>query len=54
MVLTPKDQEDLLKEVATKQGMEEIDKGSREFGEVMSDRLGDLHKQQQLNVDVTL
>lgn len=54
LVLTPKDQEDLLKEIAAKQGMQETDKGGREFEEEMSDRLGELHKRQQLNIYVTL
>lgn len=46
LVLTPKYQEDLLKEMTSNQGMEEIDKGGREFEKEMSDRLGEFHKKQ--------
>lgn len=44
LVLTPKDQEALLKEIAAGGRMEKIDKGDREFKEEASDRLGELHK----------
>lgn len=48
LVLTPQDQEDLLKEIAAKQGMEETDKDGRTFEEEINDKLVQLHKQQRL------
>ncbi|XP_059070820.1 uncharacterized protein LOC131860423 [Cryptomeria japonica] len=54
LVLTPQDQEDLLKEITVGQGMGETDKEGRTFGEEVGDRMGELHKQQQLNVDIAI
>lgn len=54
LILNPQDQEDLVKEIATRQGMGDMDKDGRTFWEEVNDRLGELHKKQQLNVDISL
>lgn len=54
LVLTPQDQEDLLKEIVDKQGIDEIDKDGKTFEEEINDKLGELHKQQELNIDIAL
>lgn len=54
LILTPEDQEELFKQIVIEEGLEETNKGDKEFEEEISDRLGELHRKQQLNIDITL
>lgn len=54
LVLTPQDQEYLLKEIVDKQGMDEIYEYGKTFEEEIYDKLRELHRQQELNVDIAL
>lgn len=54
LFLTLEDQENLLKEVAIGGEIQGTGTWDKEFEEEISDRLGELHKQQQLNIDIAL
>ncbi|XP_059076533.1 uncharacterized protein LOC131875854 [Cryptomeria japonica] len=53
-VLTPLDQEIFFKEIEVEGGLKEIDKANKGFEDEVSERLGELNKQQQLNIDMAL
>lgn len=54
LVLTLKDQENVLKEIVVRGKINGIDTGDKEFEEEISDRLGELHKKKWLNINITL
>lgn len=54
LLLTPEDQEKLLKEIAVEGELEGTRKTNKGFEEEVSDKLGELHKQKELNIDIAL
>lgn len=53
-LLTPKNQENLLNEIIVEGELKEIGKIDKGFEEEVSDSLGELQNQQQLNIDIAL
>lgn len=52
LILTPQDQEDLLKDIVARQGETKVGEEEMAFNEEVSEKLGDLNKQQALQINL--